>query len=62
MVDEVTEVVPSPVVETEAVKPPPSVPDAGRLEMTGVVGVSGVPWLTEKVVDPVAPPSVPVTL
>jgi len=37
---DVTDVAPSPVVLTAAVKPPPSVPLAGRFEMDGVVGVS----------------------
>ena len=37
---EVTDVAPSPVVLTTAVKPPPVVPLAGRFEMVGVVGVS----------------------
>jgi hypothetical protein len=35
---DVTEVVPSPVVLTVAVMPPPMAPEAGRFEMVGVVG------------------------
>ena len=41
----VADATPSPVVDTAAVKPPPELPDAGRLEILGVVGV---PRLTEK--------------
>ena len=39
VVELVTEVDPSPVVDTVGVKEPPKVPEAGRLEMDGVVGV-----------------------
>jgi hypothetical protein len=44
-VEELTEVVPSPFVETVAVKPPPTVPEGGRFVIEGVVGVA---WPTEK--------------
>jgi hypothetical protein len=37
---EVTDVVPSPVVLTVAVKPPPNVPLAGRFEMEGALGAA----------------------
>ena len=37
---EVTVLVPSPVVATVAVKPPPKTPLAGMLEIVGVVGVA----------------------
>ena len=39
-VEEVTEVLPSPVVATVAVKLPPKEPDDGKLEMAGGVGVA----------------------
>src|SRR5580700_3379543 len=45
---DVTETVPSPVVDTAAVKPPPYVPLAGRSEMAGALGVSKLTtWLSE---------------
>ena len=43
---DVTDLVPSPVVATVAVKPPPLVPLEGRFEIDGVLGVAGP---TEKV-------------
>ena len=43
---EVTDLVPSPVVATVAVKPPPEVPLEGRFEIDGVLGVA---WPTLKV-------------
>ena len=39
MVDEVTEVDPSPVVETVGVKEPLKVPEPGKFVMLGFVGV-----------------------
>jgi hypothetical protein len=49
---EVTEVVPSPVVSTVAVNPPPTVPLAGRLEMVGGERVSATGLLVS--LDPTA--------
>jgi len=40
VVELVTDVVPSPEVDTVGVKDPPKVPDEGRLVMDGVEGVS----------------------
>ena len=54
---EVTVLVPSPVVETVAVKPPPTAPvrGAGMLEMDGVLAA---PWLIT--MEDWATPSAPV--
>ena len=53
---DVTDVAPSPVVLTVAVKPPPLIALAGRFEMDGVLGAA-LP--TEKVWGFPSPPSSP---